>query len=104
MRGVILRPGSPFQIRNAGWDASGLDAVVSRCEVILSEMYLGLDDGELIAEMSELVVLATESFDFSGGIPIVKVGDGAAEHVESRGWAVEKGVEPYGYGLSDVLG
>jgi hypothetical protein len=70
--------------------------VASRCEVIFSEMHLGLDDGELVAEVSESVVLATVALQFGGGVPIVEVGDGTAEGVEGGGWANEKGVEPYG--------
>jgi hypothetical protein len=67
-------------------------------------MYLGLDDGKFVVEMAESVVLAAESFNFGGGIPIIKVGDCVTECVEGGGWTIEKGVEPYGDGLSDILG
>jgi hypothetical protein len=49
---VVLRPGPSFQIRNAGRYAGGFNAVAACHEVVLSEMHLGLDDGELIAEMA----------------------------------------------------
>ena len=76
--------------------------VVSCCEVIFSKMHLGLDDGEFVAEVAESIVLAMVVLQFSGGIPVVEVGDGAAEGVEGRSWADEKGVEPYREGFSDV--
>jgi hypothetical protein len=82
----------------------GFKAVTSRCEVIFSEMHLGLDDGEFVAEVSESIVLATEALQFGGGIPVIEVSDGVAECVEGRGWADEEGVEPYGKGLDDVRG
>jgi hypothetical protein len=85
-----------------GQDAGGFKAVASCCEVIFSKMHLGLDDGELVAEVSESVVLAMVALQFGGGVPIIKVGDGAAEGMESGGWADEKGVEPYGQGFGDV--
>jgi hypothetical protein len=49
--GVVFRPGSSLQIQNAGQDAGGFDAVMARCEVVFSKMYLGLDDGELVAKV-----------------------------------------------------
>jgi hypothetical protein len=78
--------------------------VTSRCEVVLSEMYLGLDDGEFVAKVSESVILATEALQLGGGVPIVEVSDGTVECVEGGGWANEEGVEPYGKGLGDVRG
>jgi hypothetical protein len=100
--GVVLRPGPSFQIRNAGWNAGGFKAVASCCEVVFSEMHLGLDDGELVAEVSEAIVLAAVALQFGSGVPVVEVGDGATESVESRGWTDEKGVEPARKGLGDV--
>ena len=76
--------------------------MTSRCEVVFSEVYLSLDDGEFVAKVSESVVLATEVFQFGGGIPIVEVRNGTAECMEGGGWADEEGVEPYGKGFSDV--
>jgi hypothetical protein len=67
-------------------------------------MHLGLDDGELVAEVSESVVLAAETFDLGGSVPVVEVGNSTAESVEGGGWAIEEGVEPYGNGLGNVLG
>jgi hypothetical protein len=67
-------------------------------------MYLGLDNGELVAEVPESIVLTMKSFDLSGGVPIVEVGDGATECVEGGSWAIEEGVEPYGEWLRDILG
>ena len=85
-----------------GRDAGGFDAVAARRKVIFSEMYLGLDNGELIVEVTQMVVLSVVMLDFGGGIPIVEVGAGVAECVEGRGWADEESVEPYGKGLSDI--
>jgi hypothetical protein len=101
---VIFRPSPSFQIRNAGRDAGSFKAVTSRCEVVFSEVHLGLDDGKFVAEVSESIVLAMEALQFGGGVPIVEVGNGAAECVKGRGWADEEGVEPYGKGLGDVRG
>jgi hypothetical protein len=103
-RRVILCPGSSFQIRNAGWDAGGFKAVMGRSEIIFSEMYLGLDDSELVAEVSESVVLAAIALQFGGGVPVVEVGDGATECVKGGGWTDKEGVEPYGKGFGDVRG
>jgi hypothetical protein len=87
-----------------GWDAGGFNTISARCEVVLSEMHLGLDNGELIAEMAESVVLAAELLNFSSGIPIVEVGNGASEHVIGGGRTVEEGVEPCGDGFGNLLG
>jgi hypothetical protein len=78
--------------------------VTSRCEVVFSKVYLSLDDGEFIAEVSESVVLVTEALQLGSGILVVEVGDGTAECVEGGSWADEEGVEPYGKGLGDVRG
>jgi hypothetical protein len=80
----------------------GFKAVASCCEVIFSKMHLGLNDGELIAEVPESIVLATVVLQFGGGVPIVEVGDGVVEGVEGGGWTNEKGVEPYGQGFGDI--
>jgi hypothetical protein len=102
VRGVVLQPGPSFQIWNAGRNAGGFKVVVSCCEVIFSEMHLGLDDGELVVEMSESVVLAMEALQFSGGVLVVEVGDGAAECVEGGGRSGEESVEPYGERFGNV--
>ena len=78
--------------------------VVSHCEVIFSKMHLGLDDGELVAEVSESVVLSTAALQFGGGIPVVEVGDGAAEGMEGWGRTDEEGLEPAREWLGDVRG
>jgi hypothetical protein len=67
-------------------------------------MYLGLDDGEFVAKVAESIVLAAESFDLGGGIPIVEVSNGTLEGMVSGSWAIEEGVEPRGEGVGDVLG
>jgi hypothetical protein len=43
------------------------------------------------------------TFDFSGGIPIVEVGNGVMEGVVGGGRTVEQSVEPDRDGLGDVL-
>jgi hypothetical protein len=102
-RGVVFGPGSSLQIWNAGQDASSLNTVLACCEIVFCEVHLGLGDGEFIVEMAWLVVLSTITLDFSGGVPIVEVGNSATEGVVGRGWAIEKSVEPNGDGLGDVL-
>jgi hypothetical protein len=67
-------------------------------------MHLGLDNGKLIMEMAESVVLAVELLNFGGGVPIVEVGNSASEHVIGRGRTIEKGVEPCGDGFGNLLG
>jgi hypothetical protein len=59
-----------------GRDAGGFDAIAACREVVFSKMYLGLDDGEFVTEVTQAVVLSAVAFDLSGGVPIVKVGDG----------------------------
>jgi hypothetical protein len=65
-------------------------------------MHLGLNDGEFVAEVSESIVLATVALQFSGGVPIVEIGDGAAEGMKGRGWTDEEGVELNGQRFGDV--
>jgi hypothetical protein len=72
-----------------GWDAGGFDAIAARREIILSEMHLSLDDGELIAEMTQSVVLSAVAFNFGSGVPVVEVGNGTTEGMVGRGGAVE---------------
>jgi hypothetical protein len=86
-----------------GRDAGSFDAVTCRCEIVLSEMHLGLNDCKFVLEVAESVVLAVELLDFGGGVPVVEVGDGAMESVEGGSGTVEEGVEPNREWLSDVL-
>jgi hypothetical protein len=72
-----------------GRDAGGLDAVAARREVVFKQMDLGLDDCEFIAEVAQTVVVAAVTLDFGGGIPIVKISDGAAECVKGGSGSVE---------------
>jgi hypothetical protein len=102
--GVIFSPRSSFQIRNAGRDASGFETMARCCQIVLGEMDLSLYDGELVAEVSESVVLSTVALQFGGGVPIVEVGDGAAEGMEGWGRSDEKGLEPARERLGDVRG
>jgi hypothetical protein len=103
-RRVIFQPGPSFQIRNARRDAGGLDAVSARREIIFSEMDLGLDDAELIAEVAKSVVLSSIVFDLCCSVPIVEVGDGTLECVVCRSGTIEKCVEPDWYRLGNILG
>jgi hypothetical protein len=48
-------------------------------------MHLGLDDGKLVAEMVQSVILSTVTLDFSGGVPVVEVGNGMTEGMVGRG-------------------
>jgi hypothetical protein len=102
-RGVIFGPCSSLQIRNVGRDAGSFNMVVSHCEVVFSEMHLGLDDCELVAEVTESVVLTAELLDFGGGISVVEVGNSVVESVEGGSRAIEEGVEPDGEWFGDVL-
>jgi hypothetical protein len=86
-----------------GRDASGFDAISARREIVLSEMHLGLDDGEFVAEMAESIVLVAVVFDFGGSVSVVEVGNSTTECVVSGGRAIKQGVEPDGNRLSDVL-
>jgi hypothetical protein len=52
-------------------------------------MYLGLDDGEFVAEVAELVVLTAEPFNFGGGVPIIEISNSASKCVVGGGWAIE---------------
>jgi hypothetical protein len=72
-----------------GRDAGGFDAIAACRKIVLSEMHLSLDDGELIAEMTQSVVLSMVAFDFSSGVPVVKVGNGTTESMVGRGGAIE---------------
>ena len=102
--GVIFSPCSSFQIRNAGRDASGFETMARCRQIVLGEMDLSLYDGELVAEVSESVVLSTVALQFGGGIPVVEVGDGAVEGMEGWGRSDEEGLEPAREWLGDVRG
>jgi hypothetical protein len=78
--------------------------VPARREVVLSEMYLGLDDGKFVVEMVELVVLVAVPLDLGSGIPVVEVGNGTSERVVGGSRAVEERIEPRRDWLGDILG
>jgi hypothetical protein len=100
--GVVFRPCPSFQIWNAGWDAGGFNVVAACCEVVLNEMNLGLDNGEFIVEVSESVVSAPVSLNFSGRIPVIEVSNGTTKSVVGGSGAVEECVEPNGEWLGNV--
>jgi hypothetical protein len=101
---IIIGPGSSLQIWNLGQDAAGFNVVAARAKVVFKQMNFCLDDGELVAEVSELVVIVPVSFNFGGCIPIVEIGDGAVEGVECGRGADEEGMEPDGHGLHRFRG
>jgi hypothetical protein len=101
-RGIVFGPHSPFQIRNAGRYAGGFETITRCRQIVFGEMDLSLYDGELVAKVSESIILSTVALQFGGGIPVVKVGDGAAESVKGRGWSDEEGLEPAREWLGDV--
>jgi hypothetical protein len=74
------------------------------CQIVFGEMDLSLYDGELVAEVSESVVLSTVALQFGRGIPVVEVGHGAAEGMEGWGRTDEEGLEPAREWLGDVRG
>jgi hypothetical protein len=63
--------------------------VARRRQIVLNEMDFGLYECEFVAEVSEAVVLSPVALQLGGGVPVVEVGDGAAEGVESRGRPAE---------------
>jgi hypothetical protein len=67
----------------------GFNVVPACREVVFSKMYLGLDDGELVVEVAQAVILSMVTFDFGSGIPVVEVSNGAAEGVVGRGRSIE---------------
>jgi hypothetical protein len=60
-----------------------------RRQIVFNEVDFGLYERELVAEMSEAVVLLLVALQFGGGVPVVEVGDGTAEGVEGRGRSAE---------------
>jgi hypothetical protein len=103
-RGVVFGPCSSFQIRNAGRYAGGFETMARCCQIVLGEMDLSLYDGELVAKVSESVVLSSVALQLSGGVPVVEIGDGAAEGVKGRGRPDEEGLEPARKWLGDIRG
>jgi hypothetical protein len=75
-----------------GWDVGGFDAVATCCKVVFSKMDLSLDDGKLIAEVAQSVVLSTVTLDFGSSIPIIEVGNSTMESVVGGGGAIEQSV------------
>ena len=59
------------------------------CQIVFNEMDFGLYECEFVAEVAEAVVLPPIALQLGGGVPVVEVGDGAAEGVESRGRPAE---------------
>jgi hypothetical protein len=55
------------------------------CQVVFNEMDFGLDERELVAEVSEAIVLSSVALHFGGGVPVVEVGNCAAEGMEGGG-------------------
>jgi hypothetical protein len=80
----------------------GFDAMTCHRQIVFGEMYLSLYDGELVAKMSESVVLSSITLQFGGGVPVVEVGDGATGCMEGRGWSNKEGLEPAGEWFGDV--
>src|SRR5580693_1602572 len=78
---VVFGPRSSFQIRNLGQEVHSFDAVAAGSKVVLHKMNFGLDNGEFVMEVSELIVGASVTFNFSQRIPVVKVGNGTTEGV-----------------------
>ena len=74
------------------------------CQVVLGEMDLSLYNGELVAKVSESVVLSAVALQLSGGIPVIEVGDGTAKSVEGRGRSEKEGLEPAQEWLGDIRG
>ena len=72
------------------------------CQIVFNEMDFGLYECELVAEVSEAVVLSPVALQLGGGVPVVEVGDGAAEGVESRGRPAKQALEPAREWLGDV--
>src|SRR5580693_7834856 len=83
---IVFGPRSSFQIRNAGRYAGGFEAMARHCQIVFNEVNFGLYKREFVAEVSEAVVLSPITLQFGGGVPVVEVGDGAAEGMEGRGW------------------
>jgi hypothetical protein len=78
---------------------------MARCrQIVFDEVNFGLNERELVAEVSEAVVLSSVALQFGGGIPVVKVGDGAAEGVEGGGQSAEQGLKPARERFGDVRG
>ena len=73
-------------------------------QVVFDEVNLGLYEREFVAEVSEVVVLSPIALQFGRGVPVVEVGDGAAEGVEGRGRSAEQGLEPARKWLGNVRG
>jgi hypothetical protein len=82
----------------------GFDVVARCCQIVFGEMYLSLHDGELVTKVSESIVLSTVALQFGRGVPVVEVGDGAAEGMEGGGWPNEEGLEPTREWLGDIRG
>jgi hypothetical protein len=93
-RGVVFSPRPSFQIRNAGRYAGGFEAMARCRQIVFNEMDFGLNERELVAEVSEAVVLSSVALQFGGSIPVVEVGDGTAEGMEGRGRSTKQGLEP----------
>jgi hypothetical protein len=74
------------------------------CQIVFGEMDLSLYDGELVAAVSESIVLSTVTLQLGRGVPVVEVGDGAVEGMEGWGRPNEEGLEPARKWLGDVRG
>jgi hypothetical protein len=76
---------------------------MARCrQIVFNEVNFGLYKCELVAEVSEAIVLSPVVLQLGGGILVVEVGDGAAEGVEGRGRSAEQGLEPAREWLGNV--
>jgi hypothetical protein len=67
---------------------------MTRCrQIVFGEMYLSLYDGELVSEVAESIILSAVALQFGGGVPVIEVGNGATECVESGSGTDEEGLE-----------
>jgi hypothetical protein len=78
---------------------------VAACrEVVLKQMDLSLNDGELVVEVTQAVVVTAVTLDLGECVPVVEVMDGVTERVVGGRGAIEECVEPDGEWIGDVMG
>ena len=80
-------------------DMGGFDTMAAALEVLFSQEELGIYLIELHIELVFDVVEVSVSLNFSNVAPVVEFGNGEAEGVEGRYWAIEEKEEPGGHGL-----
>src|SRR5579863_9011304 len=91
--------GAALKVPDLVGDAGSLDTIAAALEALFSQEELGTYLIELCIELTLGVVEVSVLLDLGNVSPVVEFGNGRAEGVEGRHWAIEEEEESGGHGL-----